>query len=109
MFNLAPNPEYVPGGLNNFWTTRPAGQDGQAAGTLAAAGPTSDTATVPPRSFMAGFFKNPAEAEKMSGAPPPPTQWRTNAADGQMVKNFGGLAAAACRQFLPSLNAVDGY
>ena len=108
MFNLAPNPEYVPGGLNNFWTTRPAGQDGQATsagGTLA----TGTAAAGPPRSFMAGFFKNPAAAADKSSEPSATQRGgRVSAAtpDGQM---FNNLAATACRHFLPSLNNAGGF
>jgi len=54
MMKFFANPDYMPGGVHNFWSRAPVGQDGQAV-SVASAGDAGQ-----PPSMLATFFMNPA-------------------------------------------------
>jgi len=59
MFSLSANPEYIPGGIQNFWTTTPPATGGVAVETSSVtAAPAQESS-----SFAAWFFVNSKMAE----------------------------------------------
>ena len=55
MFWVSPNPKYVPGGVENFWTKPPTESNLQASSSTMHEQPRAEQ----PGTFLSGFFCNP--------------------------------------------------
>jgi len=60
MMKFFANPDYVPGGVHNFWSRAPVGQDGEQ--VMAAGAADSQTGQSP--SMIARFFMNPVMVQE---------------------------------------------